>query len=386
MTVSPDGGLVVEAGPLVAGGAALGRLPGGEAVLVDGALPGERVFIGGLERRRGVLHAHVVDVLTPSPSRVKPPCRHVAEGCGGCQWQHLAVEHQRLAKTAIVRDAYRRIGRRRDADHVVQEGRGVAAGGYRTTLRLVVSVDQRLGFRARREHRVVAADGCLVADPQLHPALAAIAPERRPGDEVALRCSRDSGAVVAGDGGPIDEMVGGARFRISPRSFFQSGPEAAALLVSSVSHALKGADERSAFVDLYAGVGLFSATVGSRFTRRVLVERNASAVQDARLNIGGLAGSVVVQDDVERWRGPTGLGPAVVVADPSRAGLGRRGVEAVMSCRPQRLVLVSCAPAAAARDAVLLETAGLTLRHATVLDLFPHTFHCEVVARFDRRA
>jgi 23S rRNA (uracil1939-C5)-methyltransferase len=74
----------------------------------------------------------------------------------------------------------------------------------------------------------------------------------------------------------------------------------------------------------------------------------------------------------------------VVVADPSRAGLGRAGVHVLVSSSAPRLVLVSCDPASAGRDAALL--AGVGYRHveSVLVDLFPHTHHTELVTRFDR--
>jgi 23S rRNA (uracil1939-C5)-methyltransferase len=74
---------------------------------------------------------------------------------------------------------------------------------------------------------------------------------------------------------------------------------------------------------------------------------------------------------------------ALVVADPSRAGLGAAGVGTITAAHPTRVVLVSCDPAALARDTGLLTAAGYRLASATPVDLFPHTFHVETVAVFD---
>jgi 23S rRNA (uracil1939-C5)-methyltransferase len=76
----------------------------------------------------------------------------------------------------------------------------------------------------------------------------------------------------------------------------------------------------------------------------------------------------------------------VVVADPSRTGLGRPGVAAVAATGASRLALVSCDPASLARDTVLLAEAGYALVSVAMVDAFPHTFHVETVSRFDRPA
>ena len=85
-----------------------------------------------------------------------------------------------------------------------------------------------------------------------------------------------------------------------------------------------------------------------------------------------------------RWRPTDGDAVDVVIADPARTGLGRPGVAALSATGAPRLVLVSCDPASLARDATLLAAAGYALSRWQVVDLFPHTAHIEVVARFDR--
>jgi tRNA/tmRNA/rRNA uracil-C5-methylase (TrmA/RlmC/RlmD family) len=89
----------------------------------------------------------------------------------------------------------------------------------------------------------------------------------------------------------------------------------------------------------------------------------------------------VVRTAVERWRS---WRADVVVADPPRAGLGRRAVGRLAATGAGRLVLVSCDAPALARDVGLLAAAGFRFVDATVLDLFPQTPHVEVVSRFDR--
>ena len=90
----------------------------------------------------------------------------------------------------------------------------------------------------------------------------------------------------------------------------------------------------------------------------------------------------IVETSVERLRPPRA---DLVVADPSRAGLGTDAAGVVTSTRAERIVLVSCDPAAAGRDLGLLKSRGYRPVEAIVVDLFPHTHHTEVVTRLDRR-
>ena len=110
------------------------------------------------------------------------------------------------------------------------------------------------------------------------------------------------------------------------------------------------------------------------------VESATSAVKDARRNLRAFD-ATVVGADVDEW---TPVPADLVVADPSRTGLGRSGVAAVDGSRARRLVLVSCDAASLGRDHALLRDAGFTLSALTLVDMFPHTFHVEVVTVYDR--
>jgi 23S rRNA (uracil1939-C5)-methyltransferase len=87
----------------------------------------------------------------------------------------------------------------------------------------------------------------------------------------------------------------------------------------------------------------------------------------------------VVQADVTRWEPP---GASLVVADPSRTGLGRKGAEVVAASGAQRLVLISCDAISLGRDSALLSKKGYRLTAMTLVDMFPQTSHVEVVSTF----
>lgn len=394
---SPDDLLAVTA--LAVGGEGVAREPSGRVVFVEGALPGERVRVAVTDERRHHARAVVLEVIEPAPTRVTPPCPFVAAGCGGCGWQHVDPEAQRALKGSMVAEALARLGGVPDPE--VAPGPVLPATGYRTTLRGVADATGRFALRRHHSHDLVPVPACLVA----HPRLAAVAAEGRfpAGSEITIRVGARTGdrmVIVDGPAGAVEvpdgvrvvtgdelaggrrawlfEVVAGVRLRVSARSFFQAGPDAAEALVAAVGQAL---GPSGTLADLYAGVGLFAATVG-RGARVVAVEASASAAADARVNLAG-GDAKVVRRDVARWR-PRAVEAAV--ADPPRAGLGRGGVRAVAATRASRVVLVSCDAGALGRDARLLAEAGYAWTGSTLVDAFPHTPHVEVVSRFERRA
>ena len=381
----------------VAGGAGLAREPEGRVVLVEGALPGERVAVRITRSRPRMAEAEVASVVSPSPGRTDPPCPELRAGCGGCDFQHATPSLQRDLKVGIVRDALARIGRLRDVP--IDPGEHLPSEDHRTVLRCGV-VDGRAGLHERRSSRLHPLGGCLVA----HPLVEEVLREGRfPGaEEVTIRVGARTGermvvvtgevrdvevpgdmVVVRGDDpasdGWIHEVVGRRRFRISARSFFQARPDGAEALVRAVGRALDGFDPAAGrLADLYGGVGLFAAGLGARDA--VVVERSPSAAADARVNLAEL-GAEVVERNVRRWR----TRPAdAVVADPARAGLGPDGVRAVVGTGAERVALVSCDAASLARDARALVDAGYRLTGVELVDMFPHTHHVEAVSGFTR--
>jgi 23S rRNA (uracil1939-C5)-methyltransferase len=385
---------------IVAGGDGLARDDAGRITFVTGAMPGEQVRAVVHDQRRDFAKATTLEVLRASPHRVNEPCPFVAAGCGGCDWQHILPAEQRRLKADIVADALRRHAR---VEVDVDLGPELPATGYRTTVRGVAE-GGRFGFRHRASHDAVPVSPCLVA----HPILDELIVEGRfPEGEVILRVGARTGeriAVVHGTDGEgtvvpdgvrvvtdaqlrtgtrawYHEEVAGRTWRISARSFFQARPDGAEALVDAVALALTGAlTDDAHLVDLYGGVGLFAGALAP-VGHVTLVESGASSVADARVNLAD-RDARILKSSVERWR------PAradAVVADPPRTGLAADGVAAIVATHSARVALVSCDPASLGRDAKLLGAAGYDLHSSTLIDLFPHTSHVEVVSRFDKR-
>jgi len=405
--MGPGDRLTLTTTGVAAGGDALARDTDGRVVFVAGALPGERVVAEVGEVRRDFLRAAVVEVLEASPRRTEPPCAHFLEGCGGCDLQHADLAGQREVKRSIVVDALRRLGRL-DEPPVLEAVHGVPADGYRTTVRAAVDREGVPHLRRRHSHDHVAVPGCLIAAPAVRQVLAE---GRFPGArEVLIRASLATGHVVcvpaprvgAGVQVPVDvkvipahslghrnaaitEVVHGRRFRVSARSFFQSGPAAAEVLVDAVDNALgKDLDAGGLLIDAYCGVGVVGAVLADRHPglRLECIDSGRTAVEDALHNLKGFDAEVL-EGDVAVWS--TDTEPAAIVADPARSGLGPEVVEALVGAAAPTLVLVSCDPASLGRDTRLLMARGYTLERVRVLDLFPHTSHVEAVARFRRR-
>ncbi len=389
--------LVVE--DVAVGGDGIARADDGRVVFVNGGVPGDVLSAVVTKDEPRMLRADALDVRTPSADRAVPPCPHVADGCGGCGWQHVSLDGQRRWKKRMAEESLRRIGHQHGE---VELGPVLSSSGFRTSLRLLITPDGP-AFRAASSHDPVPVDSCMVA----HPGLDELVRHGRFGsvEEVTLRIGGATGErlVVASPTIPDDlalpgdvlvvgadelaagrrawfhDEVAGRRFRISARSFFQTRADGAEVLVDTVRAAGGDAWGQGRLLDLYGGVGLFAGTLGSGMSIQ-LVESSKSSAHDAEHNLADLD-ATVVRVSVDRW---TPSPADVVIADPPRAGLGKRAVAAIAATGAPRVVLVSCDAASFGRDAGLLADAGYTRRSTVLVDLFPHTPRVELVSRFDR--
>ena len=375
---------------MAAGGDALGREPGGRVVFAEGALPGERVVVELLVDKRDFAKGRVVDVLDAAAERVGEP-----GACGACSWAHIEPAAQSRFKREVVADALRRIAKVGDSVLAPSVPRIDAP---RTTVRAAVDAEGRAGFRRRHSHDVVTAaeHRC----PIVHPALSSLMAEGRFAgcDEATLRLGAATGerlvvadpvadgvrvpddvavVTVAEPFAAVREDVAGRRWQVSALSFFQPSPEAAEALVAAV-----GRWPGARVVDAYAGVGVLGGSVGAASV--AAIESSPWSAADAKVNLADLD-AVVLEGEVADCAGAVEGDVDVVIADPARPGLGPSAAAALASVDAPVLVLVSCDPASFARDVGLLAAHGYDVERAEVLDLFPHTFHVEVVSRFARR-
>ncbi len=396
MSAVPSVGDQVEldVGPVAHGGHCVARLEG-QVVFVRHALPGERVraMITEGDATSRYLRADAVEVQLASPERVAPPCPYAGPGrCGGCDWQHATPAAQRALKADVVMEQLRRLGGV-DRQVVVQALAGDDDGlGWRTRVQFAVRPDGRPGLRRHRSHEVIPIDRCLIA----HPAVdeTGVLHRRWRGRDVAeVIIGADGPPLVLVDGqteggrpgrrAAVTEVALGRRWRVSGSGFWQVHPAAADTLAAAVLGLLAPRPGEHG-LDLYSGVGLFSAALALAVGDAgsvVAVEAGVDAVGDARRNLHDLPTVRLVEADVEEWLGRPGLPQAdVVVLDPPRSGARRTVVTRVAGLGPRAIAYVACDPAALARDLAFFRGEGYELADLLAYDLFPMTHHVECVA------
>jgi 23S rRNA (uracil1939-C5)-methyltransferase len=400
------------------GGDAIGRFEG-KAIFVPGGIAGELVQVEIVEEHDRFSRARLIDVLEASPDRVLPRCPHFSpspaiagegrgEGCGGCQWQHIAYEAQLKFKAQIVREQFERIGRITGA-LVHDMLPSPQAWAYRNHVRFSTTADGSLGFQAAKSNRVVPIEVCHIVEEPILEWLLLNVKER--GSE--RENERKSESILSGDvnsqnsqrsrrtrisesvnlqinsvDNQIDVRVSNLQFptsnfqyQLSPDSFFQVNSSLISMLVQQV---LAQLDPRAneVILDAYCGVGLFTRFIAAKANRVIGLESSPSAIRDAKQNLREFKNIKLYRGLVEKILPTLDDKIDAAVVDPPRAGCGPQTVRALIDQRVKRIVYVSCDPSTLARDARQLIDGGYRLIEVQPIDLFPQTYHIESVSLF----
>jgi len=390
------------------GGTCLGRLPDGRAVFVPLGLPGERVRVRLVEARRTFARAELLEVLHPSAQRISPRCPHFGE-CGGCHYQHMDYATQCALKEAILREQLQRLAGIPEPP-LRPLVPSPSAWNYRNTVQFHLDGQGRLGYHRPDSHEVVAIRECHLPEPVLNqvwpqldlepiPGLERVELRVGSGEEVLLILeSRDPQApefsvdfplsavhlspagtiVLAGEDYLVMEVLG-RPFKVSAPSFFQVNTAQAAAMVQNLLEHLP-LTSQTTLLDVYCGVGLFTAFLAPRVGRCLGVEVSPSACEDFAVNLDEFDHVALYQGAAEEVLPWLDVRPEVVVVDPPRAGMAPAALEALIRLEPTCIAYVSCDPATLARDLRRLMEAGYTLRHVTPFDLFPQTYHIESIS------
>jgi len=168
-------------------------------------------------------------------------------------------------------------------------------------------------------------------------------------------------------------------YNVSAGSFFQVNRFQVDELVKIVTENLSG----NVALDLYAGVGLFSAVMARSFQQVIAVEGSQTAWADLRGNAPPQVKAVSATTE-QFLRQASAVRPDLVVADPPRGGLGEGVVRALARLASPRITYVSCDPSTLARDLRTFVSLGYRIAGAHLVDLFPQTFHIESVFHLAR--
>lgn len=185
------------------------------------------------------------------------------------------------------------------------------------------------------------------------------------------------------------ENMDGLKFRIGPKSFFQTNT-GQALKLYLIAKEFAGLSGKEIVYDLYTGAGTIANFIASSASKVIGIEYVDEAVKDAGINSGmnGIENTVFYAGDIkkiltEQFIEDNGH-PDVIITDPPRAGMDADVVRSIMTASPGKIVYISCNPSTQARD-ILLLSEKYEVTCVQPVDMFPHTHHVENVVLLERK-
>ena len=444
------------------GGQGVARLDG-FVLFIRGAVPGDRVMVQVIRKKKGYAEARIIELLEPSPHRVSAPCPYSGH-CGGCQWQHVKYEHQLEYKREHVREAMLHIGGLSEIpvhaaipsekkfayrnkmefsfsdrrwllpEEMEQPGidRSLALGLHVPgTFHKVIDIDacllqQETGNRILREVKKYVKDsGIPVYGLRSHhgfwrfltirystafnewmvnlvtsegrrdavaPLSEALCRRIKNIKTIVNNINRKKASIAIGEEeialsgeGYLKDRIGPFEFQVSANSFFQTNSlSTEKLYQKAVEYAeLTGSE---VVLDLYCGTGTIPIFISNMVSEIIGLEIAQSAVTDAENNCraNGVTNCRFVLGDIRKSLGTLKLKPDLLIIDPPRAGMHKDVLTMVMKLAPKRIIYISCNPATLARDMGLMAEAYEPLEIQPV-DMFPHTYHIEIIAKLVHR-
>jgi 23S rRNA (uracil1939-C5)-methyltransferase len=400
-----------------------------QVLMVPATVPGDKITARVTDWKGNYAVGEILQLLQPSPLRQPPPCLYIND-CGGCPWQQVQYGAQVKAKEQSVADALRRIGKLEGF-----ELRPIITSPheyhYRRRIRLQCDKAKRMGFYRAFSHELVEIDRCLIADNRLNHvlpplrswlsgldtavehveivsgddpkeivAVGKVAGEFIRRDDSACerlldQASGINGLILHGDnwrkawGQTAVAMRSddGICLKVEANVFTQVNAEGNQLLLKELLDA-GGFEKNDQVLELYSGAGNFTLSIARQAQNLVAVESYRQSIDSGKLsaqfngieNIRWICAHVPVA--VERLAKQRERFSKIIL-DPPRAGA--KGIDRdLASFGAQKILYVSCNPATLARDLAALARHRYKLRQVQPIDLFPHTFHVEIVAVMTR--
>src|ERR1700730_16365689 len=422
---------------LVYGGDGLAHAEG-NTVFVPYVLPGEQVRATSTSKKKKLIWAQLLEVISPSKERANARCPHF-QMCGGCHYQHIPAAEQRRLKKEILLETLSRLGGiswdgpirehsaepygyRNRAQWAVRDANPRAMGYYLPESSVILPIDQcpvlsptlaktfdrlqnmtRLGVLPERilemeafadsEDDKVALNVAFERFPKPPKDLAAALQAALPEMDSLLLLDQSKNLFELTGPGYLFHEAGGFRFRVSHLSFFQVNRFLIEDLLETMTAGAKG----QVALDLYAGVGFFTLPLARTFQRVVSVDANLAATRDLYANAESAGVTIDSHNEhAEEFLRKTREKPDFVSLDPPRAGLGTEAAAKLAALGAPEIAYLSCDPSTLARDLAVLtgssrkpstNTADMSryeIAEIHLFDLFPQTFHIETLARLKR--
>lgn len=386
-----------------------------------------------------------LEILETSSYRVEPFCPYFGK-CGGCQLQHMAYEEQLRFKQDIVSNNLKKIAH---LDKEVKEVVGAShVSAYRNKAQFPICIKEdkvEIGFYRIHSNDIIDMSTCMIQSNEVNEIMNHIKKSLKKWNcndvfrhllikhafstkqmmvvfiakeekmeylndivddlvkhfsfikSIILNVNTRNDNVILGDKEillygeeKIIDTLGDLSFYISSKSFYQVNPEQTKVLYQKALEATNITQEDTV-IDLYCGVGTISLFLARKAKKVIGIEIIPQAIEDAKKNakMNHIDNIEFVCSDAAKYATylvENNQKADVVVVDPPRKGCDELTLQSIVKMQPKRIVYVSCNPATLARDIEILEGLGYHCEMVQPVDMFPESYHVEVVTVLHRVA
>ena len=390
---------------LVYGGAGLGRNEAGKAVFVPYVLPGEKVKVETVQEKKGHIQAALVEVLEPSEKRILPFCKHFTQ-CGGCAYQHMNYADPLLAKENIIKETLARTCKL-DEFPVKPMIPSPKEQYYRNHVQFHVDPDGKTGFLKSGSHELIPIEECYLPEEDLfvlHNTLnfedasglnwidfrsgeaddlvyfhgEELPPELEVDFPINMLFENEGIPMILSGDEHVIKTIKGRNFKVSADAFFQTNDAQTERMVEEVLTAIKP-ESGGILLDVYCGVGLFSAFAAPMFEQVIGIEIAPLACEDFAVNLDEFDNVSLYEGKAEEVLPALDAPGDVMIVDPPRSGIDRFALDAIIEKQTGTIVYVSCDLSTLARDLNKFLEAGYQMKSFQPIDMFPHTQHIESI-------
>lgn len=389
----------------------------GMICFVPKTLPGEKVRIRIVEKKKNFLRGKLIEILNKSDKRVEPNCPYY-DLCGGCMLRHQTIEENLKFKKEKVENALKKIGK---LD--VKVSKCIPSfnnDNYRNKVSFKVE-DDKIGFYEEGTYRLIDVKECLLCNNEINKVLRVIRKyiefnineiknitikysnalnellvdiDSNDGNDVKitdyiLTNINNVKTIIFNDNivygnGYIKEVSKNLMFNVSSKSFFQVNGNMIDTLYDTAIKMAKLKKE-DVVLDLYCGTGTITSIVSNYVKKVIGIEIVEDAIKDANENIKfnhinnvsficGDAGKEItkIKETID-----------VIFVDPPRRGIDKKAIAIMKKINPKKIVYISCNPVTMARDLSYLSDI-YEVKKVIPVDMFPNTAHTECVCLLER--
>lgn len=398
------------------GGFALGS-NNRRTTFVPYTIPGETVRVKVVNQQKSVDFAEGVELIQASGDRVYPQCPHFGPGkCWSCQWQHIDYEAQLLLKQDVLADQLYRLGKFEDL--VVERALkpvipSPQQWAYNYNMTLIRDKTGNFGYYRVDGRSIQPITDCHLMHPELQQLFTMIDIDFTDVKRMQLWVGSDDATmivlemtsedapqlmadfptsvnIILPDNEPVNLVgesivlyeVAERLFRVTVGGSFRANVAQIQNLIGTILDMLELSD-RDSVLDLYAGVGIFSAFLAPRAGLVTLVESYPPTATDAEENLKDFDNVDIIEGSVENVLESlieAGEIYEAAVLDPPRRGLSEDVIDSIIKLNIPKLVYISSDPASLSRDARLLAKQGYELQRIQPIDFAPQTYYLETVA------